>query len=242
MKPKVLFFDIESTPNIGYTWGKYEQNVIAFKKEWELLSFAYKFEGDSVHCKSQNNLSEKQLVSELHSLLERADVVVAHNGDEFDIKKAKAKFLEFGFPPPKPFLSIDTKKEAKRYFKFNSNSLDDLGNLLGVGRKMQTGGFDLWLNCMKGDKKAFAKMEKYNKQDVLLLERVYNKLKPWMKSHPNVAIGKPDACPKCAGVLQSRGYLATGAGILKQRFQCKECKGWCSSVKSEKQKPLVRGA
>ncbi len=38
---------------------------------------------------------------------------------------------------------------------------------------------------MNKDPAAWKVMEKYNKQDVLLLEKVYDRLLPWIKSHPN---------------------------------------------------------
>ena len=40
---KILFLDVETAPSLGYVWGKYDQNVIDFKKDWYMLSFAYKW-------------------------------------------------------------------------------------------------------------------------------------------------------------------------------------------------------
>lgn len=231
-KLKVLLFDLETTPNISYTWGKYEQNVIAFKKEWELLSFSYKWLNEkTVYCSTRldfKDKTDKSLVKEMKRILEQADILIAHNGDEFDFKKANAKLVEHNLGPMAEVQKIDTKKVAKRYFKFNSNSLDDLGNLLGVGRKVQTGGFDLWLGCIAGDKKAFAKMAKYNKQDVLLLEKVYLKLRPWMTNHPNIANYEktPHSCPKCAGTdLKSQGLRRTKTSEFR-RYLCLGCGGY----------------
>ena len=41
--PKILIFAIETAPNLGYIWGKYEQNVIDYKHEWYMLCFAAKW-------------------------------------------------------------------------------------------------------------------------------------------------------------------------------------------------------
>lgn len=239
-KPKILLFDIETSPNIGYSWGKWEQNIIAFKKEWELLSVAYKYLGEKeVHCITRNQFkdkTDKTLTRELKNLLDDAQIVIAHNGDEFDIKKANAKFVEHGLGPSTPFQKIDTKKIAKRYFKFNSNSLDDLGNLLGVGRKEKTGGFDLWLGCMAGKKDDWKKMAEYNKQDVLLLEKVYLRLLPWAESHPNMNLlnNKESGCPKCGGTrLKSKGLRYTKTAVYRSHI-CLSCGGYCQSRVSEK--------
>lgn len=223
---KTILWDIETFPNLGYTWGKYEQNVIAFKEEWKLAAFGYKvLEAKRVHCVTLNDVrNESALVRRLHEVLSDADILVAHNGDSFDMKKANAKFIEYGLKPPTPSLTIDTKKVARRHFAFNSNSLDALGELLGVGRKVKTGGFDLWLDCMAGKQKAWDSMARYNKQDVVLLEEVYLKLRPWIKSHPRV--GSIHHCPNCGSHrVQSRGVERTKTRTFK-RFQCQECGAW----------------
>jgi uncharacterized protein YprB with RNaseH-like and TPR domain len=230
---RILLFDIESTPNLGYTWEKWQQNVISFKKEWELLSFAYKWLGEKeVYCIARNDFkdkTDKSLTMALKDVLEQSDVVIAHNGDAFDIKKANAKFIEHNLGPLKPIHKIDTKKIAKKYFKFNSNSLDDLGALLKVGRKQKTGGFDLWLGCMAGKKASFDLMKKYNKQDVVLLEKVYLRLRPWMEVHPNVYIDRPSSCPKCGGTSLENKGIVRRANSNYRSFKCRTCSGYCRS-------------
>jgi len=234
MKPKILFYDIETSPNLAYVWGMYEQNVIAYKKEWELLSFAYKWQGESkVTCITRKNQKDdKTLLLHLHKILSQADIVVAHNGDQFDNKKANARFIIAGLPPVTPYRSIDTKKVAKAHFNFNSNSLDNLGKTLKLGQKAKHEGFDLWLGCMANKPSAWKKMIHYNKQDVVLLEKIYNKMLPFINNHPNVAQieGKPDGCPKCGKTttLQSKGFRYTTAGTYR-RFHCIGCGGYCRS-------------
>lgn len=230
MKPKILLYDIETTPNVSYTWATYEQNVIAFKKEWELASFAYKWLGEKeINCFSQRDLSEKQVLKKLWNLLDEADAVITHNGDSFDNKKVYAKFVTAGLPPPAPFQSIDTKKIAKSNFKFNTNKLDDLGNVLGVGRKQKHSGFDMWLGCMANKRSSWNEMIKYNKQDVALLERVYMKLRPYTKNHPNLSLldGKRN-CPVCNGSAIIKKGLSATHRTLKQRYKCtsKGCGAW----------------
>ena len=237
-RAKILIFDIETQPNLSYTWGKWQQDVIRFKSEWEMLSFAYKWLGErKTIAVGRDKFSEEALVLRLRQLFDEADVVIAHNGNSFDVKMCNAKFIEFGLTPPSYYKSIDTKLVAKRYFRFNSNKLDDLGNILGLGRKIETGGFDLWLGCMQGDKKAWKKMLAYNKQDVVLLEKVYLKLRPWIDNHPGINLleGRPEACPKCgSGPLQKRGTIKTTKVALIQRYQCQNCGGWSQARKSQK--------
>lgn len=224
-KPKILIWDIETKPNLGYVWGKYDQNVIAFKEEWELLSVAWKWLGDSkVHCvTTEGKKSDLELCRQVHSLLSEADIAIAHNGDEFDVKKVKARMVAHRLEPLPPLTTIDTKKVAKKYFNFTSNSLNDLGKTLGLGKKVQTGGFDLWLDCMAGKKEAWAKMAKYNRQDVVLLEKVFNRMKPWMDKA--ILIGSTlKHCPHCESEDVRRDGIRGNGTTVKQEWECNSCK------------------
>lgn len=249
-KKKILFLDIETAPNLGYTWGKWEQNVIEFKDDWHMLSFSVKWLDEAKtevfglpdfagYAKDKKN--DKKLCQKMWEYFDKAEVIVAHNGNSFDIKKANARFLIHGLKPPTPYKTIDTKLVAKRYFKFDSNSLNDLARQLGLGKKMDTGGFELWLGCMAGDMKAWAKMLKYNKQDVVLLEKVYLKLRDWMVNHPNTNLmyGTTNHCPNCnSSHMQRRGLTMTRT-TLQQRYQCQDCGSWSHGV-SERQPNKVR--
>lgn len=227
--PRILLFDLEITPNISYTWpGKYELNVIAFKKEWEILTVAWKWEGEKTRSISVHDTGggdDRKLCIVLHGLLTEADIVIGQNSDNFDIKKAKARFLYHGLAPLKQLVTIDTKKIAKRHFSFNSNSLDDMGNYLKVGRKIKNEGFDLWLKCMQGDAAAFRRMKEYNEGDVDLLYRIYQKMRPWIHGHPNVALmaDKDAGCPACGhDQIVSDGIRYTMTRKYR-RLYCKSC-------------------
>ena len=236
-KTRILVFDIETAPLLSYTWGLWEQNVIDISKQWYILSFSAKWLGEKkiiskglpdykTFTKDMEN--DKELVADLWKLMDEADVVIAHNGNSFDVKKANARFIAHGMTPPSDYKKVDTKLVAKRYFKFDSNSLKDLAKYLKVEQKMETGGFQLWKDCMIGKKEAWKKMLKYNKQDVVVLEQIYLKLRPWMDNHPNINIldERIESCPICgSNHLQSRGFSITRIS-KRRRFQCQECAGW----------------
>jgi len=227
----IAYFDLETSPLVGYTWGKYEQNVLGLVKDSYIMCFAVKWNnGKTKVYKKPDFKTYRQFVKKLWNVFNEADILVAHNGDKFDIKKSNTEFIKLGFKPPAPYKTIDTLKWSRRLFKFDSNKLDDLGEYLKVGRKVQTGGFKLWTDCIDGEPRAWVKMGKYNKQDVELLYRVYEKLKSWSNNHPNINVleGK-DACPVCGSKkLQRRGFNMAKSGKT-QRFQCTNCYAWCSS-------------
>lgn len=246
MTQKILLYDIETSPNIAYIWGKYEQNALGdFIKEKQIISFAWKWLGEKeTHVLSspmQKGYSKdpennKELILKLHGLLNEADIVIGHNVDQFDDKLSNTGFLKKGLLPTAPHRTIDTLKVAKKYFSFNSNKLGDLGKFLEVGGKVHTGGFDLWVGCLRGDKAAWARMEEYNKGDVILLEKVYYKLRPWMLTHPAL-VDKAIAvyCLVCASKnLSKRHASITKKGVRKQWFQCLDCGAWTPTPIKEK--------
>lgn len=238
-QPRILCYDIETAPIIGTIWTKWEANMIWSVQDWYMLCFAYKWADEKkTHVVAQDDFKgykpgspdDSKVVQKLHELFNEADVVVAHNGDSFDQKKSQARFILNDLEPPTPYQQIDTKKVAKRYFNFTSNKLDDLGEYFKVGKKLPTSA-DLWRGCMAGDKKSWAKMKSYNKQDVILLEQVYLKMRPWMTNHPNMAniAGRPESCSIC---LAEEGFLAQGWRTTKtakyRRWQCKACGSYIS--------------
>jgi hypothetical protein len=240
LKTKILLFDDETAPSLGHYFDLWKEgNIVWTVKDWYMLSVAYKWLGESkVHSFALPDFKgykpgsedDKQLVKELWKLFDEADILIAHNGDHFDIRKANARFAYYNLPPPSPYKTVDTLKVARKYFNFTSNKLDDLGNHLGYGRKMVHTGFHLWKGCMTGNPQAWKKMIAYNKRDVVLLEQIYLHFLPWIKNHPNTALmsDRIDACPNCASPnLKKEGFDFTKTG-KRQRYSCKDCFAWCS--------------
>lgn len=231
--PRVAFFDIETAPIRGYTWTMYEANVVSVQKPTYILSYAMKWAGQkSVHTRAlpdyklykKDKEDDRDLVKDLWTMMDEADVIVGHNGDAFDIKKANARFITHGLTPPSPSKTIDTLKIARRMFKFDSNKLDSIGGYLGVGRKLPHTGIHLWLGCMNGDPKAWRLMRRYNAQDVRLLEQVYLKVRAWAPNHPDLRMfTQQDGCPSCQSKAIIRAGLAFTRAGARQRLLCQGC-------------------
>lgn len=230
-----LFLDIETAPNLSWIWGKWEQNALGNKLDWYVMSYAYRWEHETeVKVRALTDFagydrhpnSDKALIKTLWPLLDKADIVVAHNGDKFDLKKINTRFVIHGLRPPTPYKTVDTLKVARNYFAFDSNKLDDLGHYLHIGRKLPHTGFHMWERCMAKDREAWEKMKQYNVHDVELLSAVYYKLQPWDKKHPAVNLGQRDTCPKCGSdQVQRRGFNFTLLSKA-QRYNCQACHGW----------------
>jgi hypothetical protein len=240
---RVLLYDIESGPNLAWIWGKYEQNALGdFVKERQIISVAWKWLGEKeVHVLALPTLksyrrdpeNNKALIKCLHGLFRKADVTVGHNVNAFDDKMVNTEFAHHGFGPPPPHRTVDTLKIARRYFRFNSNKLGDLGAKFGFGKKVDTGGFKLWEGCLRGDRTSWELMKKYNKRDVVLLEKVYKFLRPWVDNHPDMNMKDLHVgCSVCRSTnLKPRGWSVAKGAVRKRRFQCGDCGKWLTGVK-----------
>lgn len=243
-EPNVVLLDVETSPILGYAWQMYDTNILGVVEPVKVICCAWKQLGaKNVSIRALPDYSDykggivddRQLVTDLWHVLDKADVVIAHNGDSFDIKVLNARFIANGLNAPSDYKSIDTLKVAKKYFKFNNNTLNELGQYLKEGKKAPTGGFETWTKCMAGDTVAWDRMKKYNVQDVDLLERVYLRLRPFIANHPNLNLISPlrvkvseFACTTCQSLnTMKRGFSLTKVGRY-QRYQCSDCGSWSS--------------
>jgi hypothetical protein len=209
--------------------------------EWFLLSYSGKWLFDSKVFGSVLTPDEAihkddlRITKEIWNYFNQADVIIAHNGNGFDIPKSQTRFLMHKLVPPSPFQTIDTLLIARKNFRLSSNKLDYIGQLMLNERKLHTE-YSLWLRCLEGDPQALSDMLTYNKQDVLLLEDIYVLLRPWIKSHPNMAIfmeAHEPSCPNCGSTdIKECGYYTTSVNRFLA-FRCNSCGAVCRSRKSD---------
>jgi hypothetical protein len=233
---KTLLLDIETAPNMVYSWGMYDQNIAVnqvVETSYVLCWSAKWLDEKKVMFDSVQKRKPIQMLGAMHKLLDEAHVVVHYNGLKFDIPTLNKEFIKAGFAPPAPYKQVDCLKEVKRLFRFEMNKLDFVAQALKIGAKTEHEGFQLWVKCMKGDKSAWARMAKYNRQDVKLLEALYLRLRPWMDKHPNSAtFNDTTGCPKCGSEkFQQRGWTVTTM-YKYRRYQCNSCGGWFRGNKS----------
>lgn len=241
---KILLLDIESSPNTAHVWGLWQQNVSInqLMESSYVLCYAAKWYGDKqVMFDSVHKSRPKTMLKGIHGLLNDADAVVHYNGTKFDIPTLNKEFLLHSFNPPSPYKQIDLLRVVRSNFRFPSNKLDYVAQRLNLGKKHEHEGHELWVKCMNGDKDAWKRMEKYNIQDVVLLENLYSHLLPWIKSHPNHNLfSDGHVCPNCGSPsVQRRGTAISATGTY-QRYQCRSCGTWSQSTKSIKSSVEVK--
>lgn len=238
-KARILLFDIETAPSIHYAWKRWEENASQDQviEEGYLLTWAAKWLGEDTIVSDaiwdykedyqKDPTNDKNVCKSLYDLINEADIIIGHNGDNFDKKTAYTRFLFHGFQPPKPTKTIDTLKVAKRCFKFPSNSLANLAKYFGLSDKIETGGFSLWKKCLEGNRESQQKMVIYNEQDVLTLEELYLKLRAWDDQHPNVTLFDGDNVTKCVvcgseKLKKLHKKVVTGVSAF-DTYRCKDC-------------------
>jgi hypothetical protein len=234
---KILLLDIETAPNTVYTWGFFDQNIATNQivvSSYILCWAAKWYHEKGMVFSSVYSTSKKRMLGRMHKLLDEADVVVHYNGKKFDIPTLNKEFIKAGFQPPSPYKQLDLLQICRSSFRFGSNKLDFVAKTLELGGKVRHEGFGLWIKCMKNDKSAWARMERYNRGDVRLLQRVYDKLKPWINKHPNHgAHDDVKGCPKCGSEnYHQRGYAFTSM-MKYPRYQCRSCHGWFKGNKTK---------
>jgi uncharacterized protein YprB with RNaseH-like and TPR domain len=239
--PKVLFFDIETSAIEALAWGGYDQTISSNQvtKDWYVLSWSAKWQGeDELYYQDVRKKSpkakdiDKEILKGIHSLLAEADIVVGHNSKKFDVKKLNARFIKYNLAPLVHYKSVDTLQIARKFFKFTFNTLSYLAEYLGLESKKSLHsrfpGMEMWKHCMGkvGDKnsrqEAFIEMESYNKQDVTVLEGVFDRLAPYEPSLKYSAYYQADVCSCGSRTFVKDGLYYTAKGAF-QRYACKQC-------------------
>lgn len=235
-EPKQLVLDIETKPIEAYVFGLRDQNIgiNQINKDWTIISWAAKWLGkDEVYyedLRGQRDLNnDKKIMRGIWKLMDQADIVIGQNAASFDIKRLNARFLINGMIPPSTFQVADTLKIARKHFGFTSHKLEYMSKALALKhQKMKHGmfpGFDLWRECLLGNKMAWRELEDYNKADVLATEELYLTIRPWAKT-PNLnALRDPldqKEC-ECANPKVSKNGQHAIGGAIYQRYRCWSC-------------------
>lgn len=203
-EPQILYYDIETSLAKSYHWGQWKQNLSVKQQiqESHMLSHAWAWNDGEVFSSvltPEEVLSQddERIVYECWSLLDNCDVVVAHNGKRFDIKKVNGYFLKYGLPKPSSYKIIDTLEIAKKNFNLPFKSLEYLAKFLGVELKQDSGGIQTWIDCDRGCPEALETMRYYNEGDIVSLRDIHKRMKGWDNNGVNIALYNEDHDALC---------------------------------------------
>lgn len=252
-KPKIVFWDIETIPNLESVLENWcgMREFMGLKADMStMICFGYKIQGEKkAKCINAWDFPEwdedvnndYNLVQAAYEVLKDADAVVTHNGKNFDYKFLNTRLLYHGFPPLPKIPHIDTCWTGRKQLYLQSNRLNNLAKFTKSELKMGHSGWQLWVDVHHRKKKAMRVMTKYCKQDVEVLEQVFNNLKPYIKNLPNMNLynGTKQACPTCGGYNLHKHGTRTTKTQIKQRFLCQDC-GCTSEVTKDNNKQILR--
>jgi len=232
--PKILLLDIETSPLKAYVWSRWKQNIYLEQtvSEWFMISWSAKWAGSAemysrvLSPDAIKNEDDSGIIKELWQLMDEADIVIGHNSIKFDVPKINSRFIMAGLNPPSTYIQVDIKQVAAKTFGFSSNKLDALAGYFNIPLKYDTD-FQLWVDCLNGDRDALKRMELYNRHDVEILEEVYFKLRPWIKNHPNMSLYYDDdnmRCTSCGSTevkeIPDKYYYTTVGAYPVYRCKC----------------------
>lgn len=234
----ILLLDIETAPNLAYVWGLFKQNIspnhVANSSYVLCWSAKWYGKGSGMFFDSIYKSKPLAMLHKIHTMLARADAVVHYNGTKFDIPTLNKEFIKYDLNPPSPYHQIDLYLAVKKQFRFESNKLDYIAKNLNIGEKVRHEGHELWVKCMEKDPAAWKKMEEYNRGDVVLLEKLYKRMLPWISSHPNHGAYEDTlCCPNCGNENYQRSGIRVTRLFRYPRYHCRDCGSYFRGNKTE---------
>jgi DNA polymerase elongation subunit (family B) len=226
-EPRVLTLDIETSPNVVYAWGLWDQNISTTQviEHSRVLCFAAKWLDEAeVIFHSEHHGSRADMIAAAWQLLDEADWLITYNGPAFDVKHLQREFVLAGYGPPSPWQDIDLLKVVRANFKFASNKLGHITDRLGLDTKLETGGQQLWNAVLQGDEAAWQLFRAYCETDVLITEQLYARLQHWVKGpHRGLWSGELSACPACDSLNLIPAGTAYSRTNAWPRLRCEDC-------------------
>lgn len=136
----------------------------------------------NVHWGKGKRGDDSKTVMMITELLEKHDVVVAHNGTRFDLPFLRTRALRWGQKAIKDIKIVDPLSIAWRKFRLGSNRLGSLQDYFGVGVKKTPLDFSLWMRAINdGDRDAMDQIVHHCIMDVKVLEGVLKVVRPHIK-------------------------------------------------------------
>jgi DNA polymerase elongation subunit (family B) len=233
-KPRILILDIETSLMRARLWSTGDQYIRhnQIEKDWHLMAWAAKWLDEAtVHYMDQRKAKDisddSKILKGIWKLMDEADVIVYQNGDKFDRKRLNTRFILNGLPPPSSYQTIDTLKLAKKNFDFTSNKLEYLTEKLNKKYKKLSHekypGELLWLECEKGNIRAWNEMKKYNQHDVLSTEELYKQLLPYGTPVNFAVFTDEETVCQCGSRDFSKWGFRYVGGTRYQRLKCNSC-------------------
>lgn len=236
-KPKILYYDLETSPLKAYVWqlgkqvvrhGQLDQN----HAQYGIICVTYCWnDGKPAKCIDwgYEEQDTKKLIEEFDKIIKQADFVIGKNSARFDNKMLNACRMFAGLPgyPQWTRYTEDLEKQMRRYFRLPSYALDYVSEQFGLGGKIKME-FSDWINIVEKNEhglSSFKKMIKYGKKDVEDTRKLWQYMEEHFETKINVARFNDNfkGCRHCGGLNVHKDGFKYNAGVKYQQYQCNDC-------------------
>ena len=228
-KPKILFYDIETTPLRAWIWRLGKQHVRHGQLDrqynmYDIICITYCW-NDGKRAKSLDiaEYTTASMIAEFDELVAKSDITIGKNSDRFDVKQINSQRMLHGLAPTPDWMKYtdDLEKQMRKYFYLPSYGLDYSSDLLGLGGKDKME-FQDWIDiveCNPGWEKKLKKMVKYGKKDVEDTREIWNRCKDHFEVKYNAGLGTT-ACKHCGSTDIAKNGTRQSGKTKYQRYQC----------------------
>lgn len=252
-QPKILYYDIETTPLLAYIWRTGKQVVrhsqlAEQRNEYRIICICYCW-NDSKAPKALIWDHRKQdctaIVKEFDALIKQADVVIGKNSNSFDNRHLNAQRMLTGGTPMPDWVRYtdDLERQMRKYFYLPSFSLDYISKILGLGGKLKMELQD-WIDIVedrKGERgtKALKKMVRYGKKDIADTRALWEYLEGHFETRFNHATFLMDkVCVTCGSCNIIKNGTRISGKTRYQLYFCNEHGGYAgrAPISTQQQK------
>lgn len=247
VKPNVMTLDIERLPGKarvqhrgltieGDFWDLSGwKHVIGYRippdsvLEWpRTICVAWRWYGSQrAEFASEWDDGRDEMLHRVWATYDKAELLYGHNVDRFDTKNLNAEWLTLGLKAPSPVKILDTLKEARKAFGFESNTLASLTQRLGIATKTDKYDVVTARAACAGNKAAQRKLKAYNIGDVAASEEFVDRLRGWIPSHPHslagIAADDRPTCNQCWGDNLKYSGVKLAQQITYSLYRCLDC-------------------
>jgi DNA polymerase elongation subunit (family B) len=238
VKPKILVVDIETAPAEFWGWGMFNQNfgVNQIKKSPYILCVGAQWLGDKdVMMFSKWEHGTEGMLQAISDLITEADMIIGKNSERFDVPWLMTEFVKYGITIPPPTTHLDLEKIARKNFRFLSNKLEYIVDYFGVGKKINTHGFELWEAVMEGSEVARRKMLRYCARDVKITGKLYLKMRPAIPNHPHMGFTPKKQCGACGSHHVHVSKWRRTKAMRIQQLHCQTCGSYFDGIRQKVQ-------
>jgi hypothetical protein len=184
----------------------YDQDEVMFAAEWQVGGY-------------------DAFLREVWTWVNDADLIIGHHAAAFDLPILVGDWAIIGLPAPSPYKVIDTLKIARKAFSLPSNTLDSLAKRLGVDAKTDKYEVSVAKAAVAGDRAAQARIESYNRGDIIASEALADRLRPYSKGLPHMGMwaGSELACPNCGHDMTPTGKTVHANVQAYAALKCLHC-------------------